>query len=151
MSRGTDPTMNLAQLNVALIREPLDSPRMASFVEQLDAVNAAGEAAPGFVWRLKDEGPGATSYRLLGDDRLIVNLTVWRDLESLRAFVIGHAGHRAALTRRHDWFERSTAPMTVCWPVPVGHEPTVAEAEAMLLRLRAEGPSHDVFPFTYRG
>jgi hypothetical protein len=151
MNRGAAPAMNLAQLNVAVIREPLDSPRMASFVEQLEAVNAAGEAAPGFVWRLKDEGPGATSYRLLGDDRLIVNLTVWRDLESLRAFVIGHAGHRAALARRHDWFERPTEPMTVCWHVPVGHEPPLTEAEAMLLLLRAQGPSRDVFPFTHRG
>jgi hypothetical protein len=151
MSQDADPTMNLAQLNIAAIREPLDSPRMAPFVEQLEAVNAAGEAAPGFVWRLKDDGAGATSYRVLGDDRLIVNLTVWRDLESLRSFVIGHAGHRAALVRRHDWFERPTEPMTVCWHVPVGHEPTVAEAETMLLRLRAEGPSRDVFPFTYRG
>lgn len=151
MSRGADRSANLAQLNVALIREPLDSPRMASFVEQLEAVNAAGEAAPGFVWRLKDDGPGSTSYRLLGDERLIVNLTVWRDLESLRAFVIGHAGHRAALSRRHDWFERPLEPMTACWHVPVGHQPSVAEAEVMLLRLRAEGPSDDVFPFTYRG
>lgn len=142
--------MNLAQLNVAVMREPLDSALMASFVDQLADINAAGEQAPGFVWRLADDGPGATSFRMLDDDMLIVNLTVWRDLASLRAFVIGHVGHRAALARRHDWFHRSTEPMTACWYVPDGHEPTLAEAEGMLRRLRAEGPSAEVFPFTYR-
>jgi hypothetical protein len=142
--------MNLAQLNVAAMREPLDSERMASFVAQLADINAAGEQAPGFVWRLADDGPGATSFRMLDDDMLIVNLTVWRDLASLRDFVIGHAGHRAALAARHDWFHRSTEPMTACWPVPDGHRPSLAEAEAMLLRLRSQGPSADVFPFTYR-
>ena len=41
--------------------------------------------------------------------------------------------------------------MTVCWHVDEGHLPPLEEAEEMLLRLRAEGPSDEVFPFTYRG
>jgi hypothetical protein len=144
--------VNLAQLNIAVMLEPLESERMADFVARLAEVNAVAEAADGFVWRLKDEdGPGATSYRLLGNDMLIVNLSVWRDLDALRAFVIGQSGHRAVLSRRREWFEPPAEAMTVCWPVPDGHEPTLAEAEAMLLRLRTEGPSVDLFPFTYRG
>jgi hypothetical protein len=144
--------MPLAQLNIAVMREPLDSDRMAPFVAQLAAVNAAAEAADGFVWRLKDDdGPGSTSYRMLDDEMLIVNLSVWRDLPALRAFVVDFAGHRDVLARRREWFERATEPMTVCWPVGAGHHPSVAEAERMLLRLRSEGPSSDVFPFTYRG
>lgn len=144
--------MPLAQLNIARTAYPLTSPEMASFVDQLAEVNAAAEAADGFVWRLKDDdGPGATGYRILDDDRLIVNLSVWRDLEALQSFVVGHEQHREALRNRHAWFERASEPMTVCWPVPDGHHPTVAEAEEMLLRLRAEGPSAEVFPFRYRG
>lgn len=143
--------MNLAQLNIATMLEPLDSERMADFVAQLADVNAAAEAADGFVWRLKDEdGPGSTSYRLLDDDDIIVNLSVWRDLASLREFVLGLSGHRAVLARRRDWFEKATVPMTVCWFVEEGHVPTLEEAEAMLLRLRAEGPSDGLFPFSYR-
>jgi hypothetical protein len=143
--------VNLVQLNIATMLEPLDSERMADFVGQLADVNAAAEAADGFIWRLMDEeGPGSTSYRLLDDDDIIVNLSVWRDLASLREFVLGQAGHRAALSRRREWFERSTMPMTVCWYVPDGHRPSLAEAEAMLLRLRAEGPSDALFPFSYR-
>lgn len=144
--------MPLAQLNIARMRFALDSPGMASFVARLAEVNAAADAADGFVWRLADEdGPGATSYRLLGDARLIVNLSVWRDLDALRAFVIGQAGHRDALQSRFDWFERATEPMTVCWPVAAGHVPTLDEAEGMLLRLRRDGPDEGCFAFTYRG
>lgn len=144
--------MPLAQLNIARMKHPLTAPEMASFISQLADVNAGAESAEGFVWRLKDEdGPGATSYRILDDDGLIVNLSVWRDLSALRAFVVGFGQHRDALRDRYDWFERATEPMTVCWQVPEGHEPSLAEAEEMLLLLRAEGPSSRVFPFSYRG
>ena len=142
--------MPLAQLNAGHVRFHIDSPEMASFVDQLEEVNAAAEASDGFIWRLRDDGPGSTSYRLLDDDRLLVNMSVWRDLASLRAFVIGLDQHRVALRNRFEWFERATEPMTACWTVPDGHLPDVAEAERMLLRLRAEGPSDEVFPFTYR-
>ena len=143
--------MPLAQLNVARMQTPLDSPQMASFVARLDEVNAAAESSDGFVWRLTDEGGSdATGYRLLNDELMLVNLSVWRDLASLRAFVIGHDGHRSALQSRRDWFEPAREPMTVCWPIPEGHVPTVQEAEERLLRLRADGPSDDLFAFSYR-
>jgi Domain of unknown function (DUF3291) len=144
--------MPLAQLNIARMRFALDSPEMASFVAQLAEVNEAAEAADGFVWRLKDaDGPGSTGYRILDDDGLIVNLSVWRDLDALRAFVVGFAQHRDALRGRSAWFERADEPMTACWQVDEGHEPSVQEAEDMLLLLRREGPSDRVFPFTHRG
>jgi heme-degrading monooxygenase HmoA len=141
----------LAQLNIGRVRFPIDSPEMASFVEQLADVNAAAEAADGFIWRLRDDGPGSTSFRMFGDDRTMVNMSVWRDLESLRAFVIGQAQHRTALQDRHRWFERASEPMTVCWYVQEGHEPTLQEAESMLVRLREEGEQDGLFPFRYRG
>lgn len=144
--------MPLAQLNIAQVRFPLDDPRMSGFVEQLAAVNAGAEAADGFLWRLKDEdGPGATSYRILSREDLIVNLSVWRDLEALRAYVIGFAPHRDALRDRAQWFERAIEPMTVCWEIPDGHVPTLEEAEERLLQLRAEGPGEAVFPYSHRG
>ena len=46
--------MHLAQLNVALGKAAVDAPEMAEFVANLDRVNALGDAAPGFVWRLQD-------------------------------------------------------------------------------------------------
>lgn len=144
--------MPLAQLNLAQVRFPIDDARMADFVDQLATVNAGAEAADGFVWRLRDdEGPGSTSFRILGRDDLIVNLSVWRDLASLRAYVIGFAAHRDALRDRARWFERATEPMTVCWHIPESHVPSLEEAEERLLRLRREGPSDDTFPFSHRG
>jgi heme-degrading monooxygenase HmoA len=141
----------LAQLNIGRVRFPIDSPQMASFVEQLAEVNAAAEESDGFIWRLQDDGPGSTSYRMFDDERTMVNMSVWRDLESLRAFVIGQAQHRAALQDRFRWFERATDPMTVCWYVEEGHEPTLAEAESMLVRLREQGEQEGLFEFRYRG
>src|SRR5262245_7423507 len=68
----------LAQLNVALMKEPLESPTMADFVANLDRINALAESSPGFVWRLKTEDGNATALRPLGEDTL-VNVSVWKD------------------------------------------------------------------------
>ena len=63
--------MQLAQLNVARMLAPLDSPELADFVASLAPVNAAADVAPGFVWRLADEsGTGATPIRVFDDDLL---------------------------------------------------------------------------------
>src|SRR5262245_4449614 len=40
----------LAEINIARAIHPLDDPRLADFVAQLDRVNTAADAAPGFVW-----------------------------------------------------------------------------------------------------
>ena len=53
----------LAQVNIGRIREPLDSPLLADFVAGLDSVNAAADAAPGFIWRLQTEDGNATSVQ----------------------------------------------------------------------------------------
>ena len=46
----------LAQLNIAMMKEPLDSARMADFMANLDRINALAESSPGFVWRLQTTG-----------------------------------------------------------------------------------------------
>ena len=93
----------LAELNVSRLRFPLDSPELADFVANLDRINALAEAAPGFVWRLRDASGNATSIRPFGAD-YVVNLSVWRDVESLRAYAYGSA-HLEFLRRRREWFE----------------------------------------------
>ena len=79
------PAHHLAQLNIARLRAPLDSPELADFVALLPEINGLAERSPGYVWRLQDESGDATALRPFGDD-VIVNLTVWEDVESLRAF-----------------------------------------------------------------
>lgn len=139
---------HVAQLNIALPREPLEAPLLADFVAALEPVNAAADVAPGFVWRLRDDDGGdATTIRAFGDDRLIVNMSVWESLDALRAFVYTAPMHRGVLRERRRWFEGLGEAHLVLWWVPAGHEPSVEEAEERLARLRAQGPTAGAFTF----
>jgi hypothetical protein len=135
----------LAQLNIATMKEPLESPTMADFVANLDRINALAESSPGFVWRLKGDGADATSLRPLGPD-VIVNMSVWADVASLNAYVFKSA-HVEIMRRRKEWFARMREAYAVLWWVSKGHRPTVAEAIARLELLRANGPTQDAFTF----
>ncbi len=53
-------TYQLAQLNFARLIAPIDSPRLADFVANLDRINTLAEESPGFVWRLQTEDGDAT-------------------------------------------------------------------------------------------
>lgn len=135
----------LAQLNIAIMKAPLESPRMADFVANLDRINALAESSPGFVWRLKTEEGNATALRPLGEDTL-VNVSVWKDVDSLSRYVYRSA-HVEVMRRRKEWFERMREAWVVLWWVPRGHRPTVSEAVAKLELLRAVGPSKGAFTF----
>ncbi|HEY5757137.1 MAG TPA: DUF3291 domain-containing protein [Steroidobacter sp.] len=135
----------LAQLNIAIMKEPLESPTMADFVANLDRINALAEGSPGFVWRLQTDEGDATALRPLGDDTL-VNLSVWKDVESLNRYVYKTA-HVEIMRRRREWFDRMREAHFVLWWVPQGHRPTVLEAANKLALLRAHGPTADAFSF----
>ena len=113
---------HLAQVNIALPQAPLDSERLAGFVERLEPVNTLADAAPGFVWRLQTEDGDATGIRAFGDDRLIVNMSVWSSLEALRHFVF-RSGHADVLRRRKEWFESMPQLISALWWIPVRTTP----------------------------
>lgn len=136
----------LAQLNIGVIRAPMDSPVMAEFANNLDRINALAEASPGFVWRLQTEDGNATAIRPFEDENLLVNMSVWRDVESLKAYVYGSA-HVQFMRRRREWFELMKEAYLVLWWVPKGHRPDVAEAIAKLELLKAQGPGPEAFTF----
>jgi hypothetical protein len=136
----------LAQLNIGIAKGPMDSTVMAEFVANLDRINALADGAAGFVWRLQTEEGDATALRPFPDENLLVNMSVWRDLESLSKFVYRSA-HAEILGRRREWFERMSDAYLVLWWVPAGHRPTMDEAIAKLERLRAEGPTSEAFTF----
>jgi hypothetical protein len=135
----------LAQLNIALPKAVMDSPVMADFVANLDRINAMAENSPGFVWRLKDESGNATALRPLGND-ILVNLTVWKDVESLREYVY-KSEHTGFMRRRREWFEHMTEAYMVLWWIPQGHIPGVEEAAERLDVLRRNGPTATAFTF----
>ncbi|WP_033320105.1 DUF3291 domain-containing protein [Streptomyces yerevanensis] len=137
----------LAQVNIARLKAPLDSPQLKDFVDALDPVNAVADSSDGFVWRLQSDSGNATDVPVFGDDWLIINMTVWRDTNALTAFMY-QGQHRELLARRREWFEKLQEAVTALWWVPAGHRPTVAEAEARLLHLRTHGPTP--YAFTLR-
>jgi hypothetical protein len=135
---------NLAQLNIATMREPVGSPVMADFFASLDRINALADAAPGFVWRLEGDPPENPF-----GDMTLVNLSVWRSVEALSDYVHKSA-HVEIMRRRREWFARLPEASMVLWWVPAGHVPTVREAANRLAVLRQAGPTPDAFTFATR-
>jgi hypothetical protein len=139
----------LAQVNIARLRAPLDSEELAGFVAALDPVNASADGAPGFVWRLQTDEGNATSVKAFewepqGAAGVIVNMSVWESIEQLSHWVYGPL-HRAVLLQRRQWFERVSDATTALWWVPAGHIPTTLEAESRVRHLRRHGPTRDAF------
>ena len=136
---------HLAQLNFAMLREPLESPSMADFVANLERINALAEASPGYLWRLQDEAGDATAIRPFGAE-VLVNLSLWRDVQSLSDYVYKSA-HSEMLKRRREWFDKAEQAHMVLWWVPADHRPGVEEAAERLAHLRAHGSSAHAFGF----
>ncbi|HZR44868.1 MAG TPA: DUF3291 domain-containing protein [Ktedonobacteraceae bacterium] len=136
----------LAEVNIARMLAPLDTPLMTEFVAQLDAINALADASPGFVWRLQTSDGNATALRPYEDDLILVNLSVWADLPALSTFVY-KSRHRQVLQQRSQWFERLNEFYMALWWVPSGHLPTVEEAKERLDYLRTHSESPYAFSF----
>ena len=108
----------LAQVNIARMREPLDSPLLAGFVAALDPVNAAADAAPGFVWRLQTEDGNATAVHAFewdqaGSAGVLVNMSVWESVEALAAYVYSDT-HRQVLVAAATGSSRWRRPTPRC-------------------------------------
>lgn len=143
-------TYHLAQLNLGLFRAPLDAEEMAEFTAALDPINAIAEATPGFIWRLKDDDGGSSSFVDVpgADDPLWApNMSVWRDLESLKHFMY-KSGHASYLRRRSEWFQKPDRPINVLWWIAEGEIPTLADAVKRLDYLTDNGPSDYGWPLT---
>lgn len=134
----------LAQVNVARLAAPLDSPQLADFVASLEPINAIADASAGSVWRLQTEAGDATTLQIFDDDWLIVNMSVWDSLEALRNYVY-RSPHADVLRRRQEWFEKMVEAHLALWWVEAGTLPTLSDAQERLLTLRAEGPTPRAF------
>jgi len=136
----------LAQLNIAKLSAPIDSPALVDFVDNLDRINALAENSLGFVWRdIEPADEQSTSAQPFGDD-YIVNLSSWADIDSLHHYVYRTA-HAQIMARRKEWFDRVSDATTVLWWVPEGHKPSRAEAADRLELLRKHGPTNEAFTF----
>ena len=134
---------HLAQLNVATLHHPLDDPRISDFVNALPMVNEAGEQSPGYVWRLQSDSGDATDIKVFDDPLVIVNLTVWESLESLKAFAY-RGIHRDFFRRRAEWFVAGST-RTALWWTPAGSLPTTDDAKRRLEFMDVFGASPYAF------
>ena len=139
---------HIAQINIARMLAPIDDPIMADFVAQLPPINALADRSRGFVWRLQSESGDATSIKVYDDDMIIVNLTVWENLDALRDYVYKSA-HHGVLRDRRQWFATFEGPYYALWWVPAGHLPDPEEGKARLDHLRQHGESAYAFSFKH--
>jgi hypothetical protein len=143
--------MHLAELNVRRLIAETTDPRVAEFMNALDAINGLGKRMPGFVWMMEGSGgpnTGNTDTKIDGDPRYVANLTVWENVETLEHFVF-NTMHRRFYERRREWFEVLGEMHFVMWWVRVGHKPSLAEALERLEHLKTNGDSDHAFGWSY--
>lgn len=148
MTESEGGVYHLAQVNTPRLWAPLDSAVMVEFVSLIEEVNAAADASEGFVWR--QEHPSLTeAHTIFGDEKLIVNLSVWTDVGPLMSYFRSEV-HAKAFRRRREWFEQSQkngrATLALWW-IKAGYEPTIPEAEKRLIHITDHGPTPFAFNF----
>ena len=137
----------LAQINIAEAQDDMDSETMQGFVNRLDEINSLADTSPGFVWRLKTEEGDATSIQAFDDPALIVNMSVWQDIETLKTFVYKSV-HVDLIRDRDAWFNKILNVHQCLWWIPAGHIPSLAEGKEKLALLQTNGPGRDAFTFS---
>ena len=80
---------------------------------------------------------------------LLLNLTVWEDIDSLYRYAY-KSEHGGLFARRREWFTKIELPTPVLWWVPAGHIPTTEEAKERIYYLAANGASPYAFNFKER-
>ena len=137
----------LAEINIARMKgvNILD-PIMQEFVDNLDHINALAESSEGFIWRLKDDSNNATQLNPYNDEQVIVNISVWKDVESLSEFVY-RTVHTDFLKRRSEWFQKFGQAYFAMWWIESNDYPTIEDAKNRLDHLQNHGPSLYAFNF----
>lgn len=137
----------LAQINIGRLIAPIDDPRIAEFVAQLEPINAIADRARGFVWRLQSASGNATDIAYNDDPFIMVNMSVWESLEALREYAY-KSDHMKVLRERAKWFVKMDKPHYCLWWVPAGHIPTVAEGRERLEHYQKNGATPYSFWFS---
>jgi hypothetical protein len=137
---------HIAQVNVGRVKAPVEHPSMAGFTTRLDELNALPDGSPGFVWRLQTPAGNATYFRPYDDDSILMNMSVWESIETLRHYVY-QTVHAELLRHRHEWFDKFVGTYTALWWVPAGHRPGIDEARKRLAYLEKYGLTEFAFTF----
>ena len=137
---------HLAQINVAHAHAPLESEIMAGFVDRLDEINALAENSHGFVWRHTSEESYAASMQASDNSLLLINMSIWQDLESLKNYVYKSI-HVELIQDRSAWFKKMLTQHQALWWIPAGEIPSIEDGKAKLAFLQDNGPTQEAFTF----
>ena len=115
--------MQLAEVNLAWMRYPLDDPKMAAMREEIDRINALGDNSPGFIWRFRTAEGNAIDVRVLEDPRVLFNLSIlaFRRRPPPATYIAPSTPR--SLRRRRHWFLRAPKPPLAMWWVPARNTP----------------------------
>ena len=69
--------MHLAQINIGRLVAPIDDPRIAGFVSQLEPINKLADESPGFSLAPAIRIGNATDVPYSEDPSIMVNMSVW--------------------------------------------------------------------------
>ena len=137
---------NLAQVNIAKMLAPINDPIMQDFVNNLDRINVTADQAKGFVWRLQSEKDNATAIKVFEDESLVINMSVWADMDSLFNYIY-KSGHIEVFKRKKEWFTKLQMMHMVFWFVQADHTPTPKEAKERLEHINTHGETPYAFTF----
>jgi len=138
---------HLAQINISQAKNKMDTDTMNGFVKRLDEINELADKSEGFIWRLKGEEGNATSIKAFDDPLILVNMSVWKNLESLKNYVYKSI-HVELIRDRDAWFNKMINAHHALWWVQAGHIPSVAEGKKKLDYLHKHGASKTAFTFS---
>jgi len=136
----------LAQCNISRLKESLDHISMKEFADFLEPVNLLADSSEGFIWRLKGEYGQASSnlQPVFEDEKMIINITVWKDVQSLKKFTFNTV-HQYFLKNRDKWMSKVEQIQFAMWWVPAHHTPGVEEAKQKLRLIEDIGSTPDAF------
>lgn len=145
---GRPVKWHLAEFNFGTLRYPFGDPRIAGFEDAIDQVNAIGARSPGFIWRLPDDDMDAAQNDHNGPLRDRPNtastLSVWENPSTLYEFVT-RTLHARIMKGASDWFVPGDRGHLVCWCVPIGTQPSVADGMQQWQSLQEHGETEKIF------
>jgi hypothetical protein len=136
---------HLAQVNIAKMLAPFDTPIMQDFIGNIDKINTIADNSNGFIWRLKDEDK-ELGAKIFQDNSLLINTSVWENLESLFNYTY-NTDHIEVFKRRKEWFSKFKMLHMAFWYVPIGCEPNFQDAKNRLNYLNTYGDTPYEFTF----
>lgn len=141
-------THHLVEFNFGTLRYPWGDPRIAGFEDAISQVNAIAARSPGFIWRMSDDEMDAAQNDPQGPladrPRTASTLSVWTGPAPLYRFVTKTL--HAKIMAGHDaWFVPGDRGFLVCWWMPIGALPTVADGMAQWHALQANGETDQTF------